>query len=73
MPRRFRSGVAGANINRIPDDYAGAVGYIGKPYTENGFKSAMSYILQGIADPPPSKPRPHSLMLSPTFTSQWAA
>lgn len=62
-----------ANVGRIPGDYAGAVGYISKPYTENGFKTAMSYISDGIANPPPTKPRPQSLKLSPDFTDAWAA
>lgn len=62
-----------ANINRIPDDYAGAVGYIGKPYTETGFKSAISYLREGLFDPPPVKKRPPSLTLSPVFETQWAA
>jgi two-component SAPR family response regulator len=62
-----------ANVNRIPDDYAGAVGYIGKPYTESGFKTAISYLRDGLTDPPPTEKRPHSLTLSPFFQTQWAA
>lgn len=62
-----------ANVNRILADYAGAVGYIGKPYTENGFKSAITYLREGIFDPPPGKKRPHSLTLAPSFQSAWAA
>ena len=61
-----------ANINRIPNDYAGAVGYIGKPYTENGLRSAIAYLREGIFNPPPDGSKPNSLVLSPTFASAWA-
>lgn len=47
------------NIKRLPDDFAGALGAIEKPYTMNGMKNALQYIsavVSGDEDvaPPPS-------------------
>ena len=61
-----------ANVARIPENYAGAVGHIGKPYTEHGVKAAMAYLQEGLRTPPPSMARPPSLVLSPGFVSLWA-
>ncbi|WP_430252207.1 response regulator [Neorhizobium sp. DAR64860/K0K1] len=33
-----------ANLKRIPADYVGAIGAIEKPYTANGFQSALAYL-----------------------------
>jgi CheY-like chemotaxis protein len=40
IPYVFVSG----NLKRIPDDFAGALGAIEKPYTMHGLKNALSYI-----------------------------
>ena len=61
------------NVNRIPPDCAGAVGYIGKPYTQSGVKSAIGYLCKGLLDPPPSSPKPTCLSLSPVYAKCWAA
>jgi two-component SAPR family response regulator len=63
VPYVFVSG----NIRRIPEDFAGAIGAIEKPYTMNGLQNALSYIddlLKGAstATPPPS------LLLPPPAT-----
>ncbi|UXS05555.1 response regulator [Agrobacterium tumefaciens] len=55
VPYVFVSG----NIKKIPDDFAGALGAIEKPYTMNGMKNALSYISSVLsgdesADPPAS-------------------
>jgi two-component SAPR family response regulator len=55
VPFVFVSG----NIKRLPDDFAGALGAIEKPYTMNGMKNALQYIsaiVSGNEDvaPPPS-------------------
>ena len=47
-----------ANVARLPQDYVGAIGVIGKPYTKTGVTSALSYLHQGIFTPPPSMERP---------------
>lgn len=61
-----------ANVSRIPCNYAGAVGHIGKPYSENGVKSAIAYVRHAIANPPPSVPQPASLVLAPEYERTWA-
>lgn len=40
VPYVFVSG----NIKKIPDDFAGALGAIEKPYTMNGMKNALAYV-----------------------------
>jgi len=55
IPFVFVSG----NIKRLPEDFAGALGAIEKPYTVNGMKNALGYIsaiIGGNLDvaPPPS-------------------
>lgn len=40
IPYVFVSG----NVKRIPDDFAGAVGAIEKPYTVNGLQNAIEYL-----------------------------
>lgn len=45
IPYVFVSG----NIKKIPDDFAGAMGAIEKPYTMNGMKNALTYISSVIS------------------------
>jgi DNA-binding response OmpR family regulator len=40
IPYIFVSG----NIKKIPEDFAGALGAIEKPYTMNGMKNALAYV-----------------------------
>lgn len=40
VPYVFVSG----NIKKIPEDFAGALGAIEKPYTMNGMKNALAYV-----------------------------
>jgi hypothetical protein len=50
-----------ANVKRLPDDFAGACGVIGKPYSEHGVKTALSYLtvcLRKATPPAPSAGRP---------------
>lgn len=47
------------NLKRIPEDFAGAIGAIEKPYSMNGMQNALEYIegmLRGTDEinPPPS-------------------
>lgn len=62
-----------ANSARIPEDWAGAIGLVAKPYTAHGVETALAYLHQGIADPPPKLARPPSLTLSPHYRDLWAA
>ncbi len=55
-----------ANSKRIPADFAGAAGVIGKPYTQNGIREALSFVRDAMAAgaaPPP----PDCLVMSPRF------
>jgi len=45
-----------ANVKRIPDDFAGAMGVIPKPYTHAGFAAALAYIEAKIAGQPAQAP-----------------
>lgn len=60
-----------ANVKRLPDDFAGACGVIGKPYSEHGVKTALTYLTiclrQGVAPGPP----PVGLELSPAYAERW--
>lgn len=62
-----------SSLERIPEDYAGAVGHIGKPYSEGGLTSAIAYIGDAIDGPGPRRAKPSSLVLSPRFALKWAA
>lgn len=59
IPYVFVSG----NLKRIPDDFAGAIGAIEKPYTLNGMKNALEYISGVIAGNRGAEP-PASLVLA---------
>lgn len=55
IPFVFVSG----NLKRIPDDFAGALGAIEKPYTMNGLQNALDYLAsrlggEAVVTPPPS-------------------
>ncbi len=61
-----------ANASRIPDHYAGAVGCLGKPYTECGVRAALKFLSEGIVRPPPLGDAPPALTLSPKYRAQWS-
>lgn len=61
-----------ANPKRIGDDFAGALGVIGKPYTVNGLTTALQYILEGVREPPPVSERPAGFTLSPDYAQHWS-
>ncbi|BBE70723.1 response regulator [Oharaeibacter diazotrophicus] len=55
-----------ANVRRIPEDFAGAIGVIEKPYTTNGLQNALTYVVKRLhGEPPPTVPA--SLTMSPTI------
>ena len=60
-----------ANVKRLPDDFAGACGVIGKPYSEHAVCMALRYLCvclrQGHAPGPP----PAGLRLSPEYLARW--
>lgn len=61
-----------ANPKRIPDNFAGAVGVIAKPYTMNGLLAALRYLEEGVRRPPPSSTRPVGFTLSPRYENDWS-
>jgi len=60
-----------ANVKRLPGDFAGACGVIGKPYSEHGVKAALRYLDVCIrAGEAPGLP-PAGLQLAPAWATQW--
>jgi DNA-binding response OmpR family regulator len=60
------------NVHRIPADFSGAIGVIGKPYTQDGVAAALEYLMAGVRHPPPSMPAPPSLTLSGQYARDWS-
>ena len=60
-----------ANVKRLPEDFAGACGVIGKPYSEHGVKMALRYLgvclREGHA---PGLPLA-GLQLAPAWADRW--
>lgn len=56
-----------ANTRMLPDDYAGAIGCIGKPYSMHGIQRALEYLEEVVHDSPPQCTCPPSLTLAPHF------
>jgi CheY-like chemotaxis protein len=61
-----------ANTRMLPDDYAGAIGVISKPYSTHGIQRALEYIEEGLRSPPPRCIRPSSLQLAPSYEHDWS-
>ena len=61
-----------ANPKLLPEDFAGAVGVIAKPYTSSGVMAVLDYLQQGISAPPPVSHRPNGLTLSPRYRTTWS-
>lgn len=64
VPYVFVSG----NIKKIPDDFAGALGAIEKPYSMNGMKNALTYISSVVSGDETAEP-PASLVLAEDATA----
>jgi DNA-binding response OmpR family regulator len=54
-----------ANVRRIPDDFAGALGVVEKPYTMHGLQNALSYLVRRLRGER-SATVPPSLRLAPS-------
>ena len=61
-----------ANVSKIPPDFSGAHGVIAKPFSHAGVVTAINYLANGVFDPPPSMPRPASLIASPHLERRWS-
>lgn len=62
-----------ANVSKIPPDFSGAHGVIAKPFSHAGVVNAIKYLADGVFDPPPTTPRPASLVPSPHLEHRWAS
>ncbi|HEY8004795.1 MAG TPA: response regulator [Phenylobacterium sp.] len=60
-----------ANVRRLPEDYAGACGVIGKPYSEHAVKTALAYLEVCLREGRAPGPPPLGLSLSPRFRDLW--
>lgn len=60
-----------ANVKRLPDDMAGACGVIGKPYSEHGVKTALTFLTACLRDGvAPGRP-PAGFQLAPAWAERW--
>lgn len=69
IPFVFVSG----NLKRIPEDFAGAIGAIEKPYTMNGLQNAMQFLQGFVEGRLDLATTPPSLVLSPAVLATLAA
>ncbi|ATC33350.1 response regulator [Caulobacter vibrioides] len=60
-----------ANVKRLPDDFAGACGVIGKPYSEHGVKTALAYLAVCLTEGRAPGPVPVGLALAPAYAARW--
>lgn len=60
-----------ANVKRLPEDYAGACGVIGKPYSESFVRRALTYLAACLREGRAPGPPPVGLTLAPAFTEAW--
>jgi CheY-like chemotaxis protein len=60
-----------ANVSRLPADYAGACGVIGKPYTERAVTMALAYLETCLREGRAPGPPPLGLSLAPRFRELW--
>ncbi|HEX6860585.1 MAG TPA: response regulator [Caulobacteraceae bacterium] len=60
-----------ANVKRLPEDFAGACGVIGKPYSEHGVRSALTFLAACLRDGSAPGPAPASLELAPAWAQRW--
>ena len=60
-----------ANVARLPEDFAGACGVIGKPYSEHAVCMALRYVGACLRDGHAPGPPPAGLRLSPEYEARW--
>jgi two-component system, response regulator PdtaR len=61
-----------ANRRRLPEDFAGAIGSVAKPYSEWGMRSALRFVAECLATGGARRPAPTSLELAPAWTRRWS-
>lgn len=60
-----------ANVKRLPGDFAGACGVIGKPYSDKAVRAALVYLSVCVRTGRAPGPAPVGLQLSPAFAERW--
>jgi DNA-binding response OmpR family regulator len=60
-----------ANAARLPADFSGAIGVIGKPYTQTALAETLDFLVAAVRNPPPSRPVPDALTLAPALSTRW--
>jgi CheY-like chemotaxis protein len=60
-----------ANVKRLPEDFAGACGVIGKPYSEVGVKRALMFLEACMRSGAAPGPVPIGFELAPAFAERW--
>ena len=60
-----------ANVKRLPADFAGACGVIGKPYSEHGVKTAITFLGACLREGSAPGLPPVGLQLSPAYAARW--
>jgi CheY-like chemotaxis protein len=60
-----------ANVRRLPADYAGACGVIGKPYSETTVKRALQFLTSCLRDGRAPGPAPLGFTVAPAFARRW--
>ncbi len=60
-----------ANAKRLAEDMHGAIGIMAKPYSSRAVHAALSYLHDGVRDPPPAVALPSGLVLSPRYERHW--
>lgn len=60
-----------ANVKRLPADFAGACGVIGKPYSEIGVKRALAFLQGCLRNGVASGLPPIGFELAPAFAERW--
>lgn len=60
-----------ANAEELPDDLAGAMGVLSKPFTMDRLIATLGYFQEGLFDPPPTLKCPYGLRLSPDVLLNW--
>jgi CheY-like chemotaxis protein len=60
-----------ANVKRLPEDFAGACGAIGKPYSERAVTGALDFLRRCLSDGRAPGPAPRGLVLSRAWSARW--
>lgn len=60
-----------ANVKRLPPDFAGACGVIGKPYSEIGVRRALAFLETCLRTGEAPGPPPVGFELAPAFAERW--